>query len=147
MRPTRKRVLQSSAIRLLNKTGRGGTKMRNVLIAAALVALTGSAQAAPKHTWFNVNFGSGQCELSKLSPADTLALLAGPVGRGMGYETDRIAPDDVVKTPDGQLHVTVRATINGVPHNAEFFTSKPLCDAFVKGTGLTPQSAPENDIN
>jgi hypothetical protein len=126
----------------------GEDKMRSALIAAAaLVALAGSAEAAARHTWYYVNYDAGACELSNQTPEEMLAFVAGPFGRGMGYEVGRISPDDVVKTGNGQIHVTLRTTLDGRPHNGEFFTSKAMCDDFVKNEQITPQSAPSGDIN
>jgi hypothetical protein len=47
----------------------------------------------------------------------------------------------------GQIHVTIRATLNGIPNYANYFTSKDMCDDFVKNEQITPQSAPSGDIN
>jgi len=122
--------------------------MRNVLIAAAaLAAFAGSAEAAPRHVWYYVNYGSGACEKSQQTPEEMWSILAGPIGRGEGYEVGRISPDDVVKTDSGQIHVTIRATLNGIPNYANYFTSKDMCDDFVKNEQITPQSAPSGDIN
>jgi hypothetical protein len=123
--------------------------MRNVLIAAfSLVAFAGSAgAAAPKHTWYNVNYGAGTCGLSKQTPEQTWAILDGPAGHAMGYSVDRISPDDVVKTPDGNIHVTITGKLNGEDNHAEFFTSTDACDKFVKDEGISPGQAPSGDIN
>jgi hypothetical protein len=44
--------------------------MRSVLIsAAALVALAGSAEAAPKHKWFDLNYATGACDPALLTAA------------------------------------------------------------------------------
>jgi hypothetical protein len=42
--------------------------MRNLITAAALVALTGSAEAAAAHTWYLANRHSGECELTTWTP-------------------------------------------------------------------------------
>ena len=99
--------------------------MRNILIAAAaLVAFAGSANTAARHTWYNADYGTGACVLSHHTPEEIWGIIAGPFGSTMGYVTDRISPDDVVKTGNGLIHVTIRATLNGQPTNAEFLASK-----------------------
>jgi hypothetical protein len=47
------------------------------------------------------------------SPEQTWAILDGPAGHAMSYSVDRISPDDVVKTPDGNIRVTITGKING----------------------------------
>jgi hypothetical protein len=46
-------------------------------------------------------------------PEQTWAILDGPAGHAMGYSVDRISPDDVVKTPDGNIRVTITGKLNG----------------------------------
>jgi hypothetical protein len=74
-------------------------------------------------------------------------ILAGPIGRTRGYEVERIAPDDVVKTAKGDIHVMIRMTLNGVQNYANLFTSKDECDELVKENKLTPEQAAPGDIN
>lgn len=124
--------------------------MRNVLITtAALVALAMPAEAAKtvRHSWFNVDYPTATCTASTQTPEETLDILRGPIGRGEGYENGRIAPEDVVKTGNGQIHVTIRATLNGAPNTGNFFTSKDMCDDFVKQEHIEPSQAPHDDIN
>jgi hypothetical protein len=55
-------------------------QMRKILIAIVpIVAFAGSANAAAKHTWFNVNYADRTCELSRATP-EQFALIAGRQG-------------------------------------------------------------------
>ncbi len=116
--------------------------MRNVLIAAAaLVALAGSAQAAARHTWFQLHYDTATCEPSRVTPQE----FQNDTGHASGLTAERIAPDDAVKYNDDTLEVTVRGTSNGKPVKWRFFSTKEKCNAWL--IGVTPQQAPSADIN
>jgi hypothetical protein len=114
--------------------------MRN-LIAAALVALAGSAEAGARHTWFQLHYDTATCEASRVSPQE----FQNDTGHANGLTAERIAPDDAVKYNDGTLEVTVRGTSNGKPVKWRFFSSKEMCNIWL--VGIKPQRAPAADIN
>jgi hypothetical protein len=103
--------------------------MRNVLIAAAaLVALAMPAEAAPKHVWFDVNYGSGTCDKSLMTPEEFYRSMAfSPMGKAMGVVVSPISPENVTKDDKGNIHVHVDATRNGDPVASDFFTLKADC--------------------
>jgi hypothetical protein len=108
--------------------------MRSVLIAAAaLVALAGPAQAAPKHTWFYVDFAEAKCVLSLWTPQEVASKTGAP----------RISPEDVLKDPSGDLTVMVKLD----QKTAIFFSSREKCEAAIKDTNLKPDQAPADQIN
>jgi hypothetical protein len=110
--------------------------MRN-LIAAALVALTGSAQAAPKHTWYVGDVVGKKCELSALTP-DEYANYKG---------TGPISADKVTKYQDGSIQVNLYADPQDFtrdPIQRWFFTSMGLCREIIEGK---PEEAAPGDIN
>jgi hypothetical protein len=64
-----------------------------------------------------------------------------------GIDIDPIAPDQVTKDDQGNIHVAMTGTSPQGPTEWNFFTSKAECDKFVTDNGITPQQAPEGDIN
>jgi hypothetical protein len=121
--------------------------MRNVLIAAAaLVALAGSAEAAPKHKWFALNYGTGSCDPVPLTPEQFYA--AGNASSGeTGTTIDRIAPENVTKDAAGNIHVHLTGNRPGGATQWDFFTSQDECAQYVKDEGIAPEQAPSGDIN
>jgi hypothetical protein len=91
--------------------------MRSVLIAAALVALAGPAQAGDAHTWYYVDFDASKCVLSQ-----TPEQVASQVGA-------RISPNDVTKDADGDLTVAVHGNLDGKPYVALLLSSKAKCES------------------
>jgi hypothetical protein len=119
--------------------------MRKVLMmSAALVALAGSVQAAPKHTWYQLNGDSATCELSNRTPEEFQSFVSGPIGRLQGINAEIIEPKDVYKDPYGNIIVTVRQDKDGNRY-WRFYTSKDSCELTAKT--LTPVQAPSGDIN
>ena len=104
-----------------------------------------SAALTAKHTWFMLSGTTGKCGLSPQSPQSFYANSIGMAG--MGLTVERIVPQDVIKDDKGDIHVTVHATVDGTKGTMEFFTSLANCDQYVKDNHVTPQGAPDADIN
>jgi hypothetical protein len=130
--------------------------MREVWIAAAaLVALAGSADAATlkmpngavRHTWYDVDFTKAVCESSRGTPEGRYLYLRSAEGHSSGYTVERIEPADVQKDDAGNIHVTIRESLNGDAGRSEWFSSKDACEAFIRDTGIKPDQAPHSDIN
>jgi hypothetical protein len=121
--------------------------MRNVLIAGvSLVAFAGSANAAAKHTWYAVDYAHGNCMLSQWTP-EAFHTMQYAMRPQTGIEMDPIAPDQVSKDDKGNIHVHETGSGPNGALDFNFFTSKDACDKFVKDEGISPQQAPEGDIN
>jgi hypothetical protein len=122
-------------------------KPRRIVIAsAATLALAGSANAAPKHTWFMLHYDTATCDISTQTPEEFQSLTDGPLSHMQGIATEIIEPTDVEKFGDGSIHVRIRATRNGEPgYYYDLFTTKEMCDIWVKG--VKPKQAPHDDIN
>ena len=67
-----------------------------------------------------------------------------PSRGGMSTEFE---PGDVSKDADGSVHVTVRMKHNGEPSRMDFFTSLASCNKYITDEGITPDGAPDSDIN
>jgi hypothetical protein len=115
------------------------------LIAAALVALAGSAEAAPKHKWFIIDARNASCVTTDQTPEQFQAEAEGPEGHLQGVTAATIAPNDVTKDDAGNIRVTVRGTDQQGPVHWSFFTSREACDLAAKA--MTPEQAPTGDIN
>jgi hypothetical protein len=120
--------------------------MRTVLIAAAaIVALAGPADAAAKHKWFILNARTATCEATDQTPEAFQSAAEGPQGHLEGVTADTIAPGDVSKDADGNIHVKIRGTDSGQVVSWAFYTSRAACDLDAKA--MTPEQAPSSDIN
>ena len=108
-----------------------------ILIAAALVALAGSANAAAGHTWYVGDVVGKKCELSALTPEE----YANYKGTGP------ISADKVTKYQDGSIQVNVYAAPQDFtkdPIQRWFFTSMGLCREIIEDK---PEEAAHDDIN
>jgi hypothetical protein len=118
--------------------------MRKVLISAAgLVVRVGSVQAAPKHTWYQMNYDTATCELSSRTPEEFQSFVSG-FGHMTGVSAEIIEPKDVDKDAYGNIIVTVRADKDGNKY-WRFYTSKDSCDLTART--MKPVQAPSGDIN
>jgi hypothetical protein len=128
---------------------RTATEMKK-LILAAVVAYVGSLTVAhaakPGRTWYIIDYTTAACNVSRLSPKQTYDL-ADAIGVEHGMTVERIAPSDVIKTPDGNTQVTIRATRNGKPVVFSFFTNPTNCERFVALHNIKPEQAAGADIN
>ncbi len=54
-------------------------KMRKIMMMSAvcLLALAGSANAATKHTWYQLNYDTATCELSSRTPEEFQSFVSG----------------------------------------------------------------------
>jgi hypothetical protein len=121
---------------------------RSAFAAAALVAFSGSAHAADRHTWWSVRADDATCELSSFTPEQFVHYANSPEGHAVGMSAERISPDDVDKNPaTGDIRVMVHGKLNGEEKAAYFFTSKEDCDRFIKYSGKKPEQAPHDEIN
>jgi hypothetical protein len=125
--------------------------MKQVLLAAvAVVALTGAAQASTKHKWYMVNYAEGTCGPApgNGTPEEmyqALLILSPRIG---GPMPNRISPDDVTKDPNGIIHVHMTGkAANGDDAYWDFFTDIKACQVYMSDNGITPQEAPNSDIN
>jgi opacity protein-like surface antigen len=127
--------------------------MRNVLIAAALVALAGSACAASvkmpngavKHTWFVLDYRDASCNSDPVTPEQ---FSNDPLNYSFGLKVDRIAPADVEKDGDGNVvHVKMHGTLNDNPTVWDWFTSKGACQNYINANSVGPAQAAHDDIN
>jgi hypothetical protein len=111
--------------RLMNNAGPRRYKMRNVLIAAAaLVAFASSANAAARHTWFELNYSQGRCDHAQGSPEELYkASQAWP-----GFVLERIPPGNVTKSDNGDLHVRVDGKHKGEPIHYDLFSTLKACE-------------------
>jgi len=116
------------------------------IAAACAHPLLGSANAAAKHTWYQLNYTTATCEVSSQTPEGFQSFVNGPLGHLQGLTAEIIEPKDVLKFGDGSIKVRVRATKNGEPdYYFDFFYTKEVCDIWVKGA--KPKQAPHDDIN
>ncbi|MGC2784211.1 MAG: hypothetical protein WA397_10365 [Roseiarcus sp.] len=119
--------------------------MGKILIAAvSFVALAGWANAATKHTWYQLNYTTATCELSSLTPEEFQSFVSGPIGHLQGETAEVIEPKDVFKDAYGNISVRVRADKDGNRY-WDFFTSGDTCDLTAKT--FKPVQAPSGDIN
>jgi hypothetical protein len=119
--------------------------MRNVLIAAALLALAGPAEAlTPKHKWFMVNYATGICQPVALTPEEFYNVTN---AMNAGTAVDRIAPENVDKDSYGEIHVHMTGTNASGPVSWDLFTSIEGCNGFAAINNVKPQQAPSGDIN
>jgi hypothetical protein len=122
--------------------------VREVLIvAASVIALGGSAEAAQKasgHKWFMYNAAENTCGASPDSPQGfyNKTLLYGHLA---GVQMLPIAPDDVEKDDKGNIKVTIRGTRDGEDVTVKFFTLLDDCKSYA--ADKDPQQAPSSDIN
>jgi hypothetical protein len=120
--------------------------MRNVLIAAAaLVALAGPAQAAPKHKWFILNYATGVCEGPKSFTPEEFYNITNAANAGT--TVDRIGPENVDKDDHGEIHVHMTGTYASGPVSWDLFTSIEGCNVFAAINNVKPEQAPSGDIN
>jgi hypothetical protein len=118
--------------------------MHKFLVAAvSLAPLASSANAATKHTWYQLNYDTATCELSSRTPEEFQSFVSG-FGHLTGDAAEIITPDDVYKDAYGNIIVTVRADKDGNRY-WRFYTSKDSCELTAKT--LTPVQAPSGDIN
>jgi opacity protein-like surface antigen len=121
--------------------------MRSVLIAAvSLAAFASSASAAQRHVWFAVDYANGRCAPAPMTP-EQFYLISNEMAAQTGTTVDRIAPENVEKDSQGNIHVSVTGMSHGEPSNWEFFTSKAACEKFITDKGISPEQAPNGDIN
>ena len=122
-------------------------KATSIALALTVVAAALPASSASARQWYVINFSHATCQDSQITPDQFHTQLA-EFGNIRGYVVEaRIAPEDVVKDPDGSIHVTVRATHNGNDVSYEFFTWKPSCDKYISDNSITPLGANHDDVN
>jgi hypothetical protein len=114
-----------------------------MMSAVSLLTLAGPANAAPKHTWYQLNYDTATCELSSRTPEEFQSFVSG-FGHMTGVSAEIIEPKDVDKDAYGNIIVTVRADKDGNKY-WRFYTSKDSCDLTAKT--MTPVQAPSGDIN
>ena len=119
--------------------------MRKIMMMSAvcLLALAGSANAATKHTWYQLNYDTATCELSSRTPEEFQSFVSG-FGHLTGVRAEIIEPKDVYKDGYGNIIVTVRADKDGSKY-WRFYTPKDGCDLTAKT--MKPVQAPSGDIN
>jgi hypothetical protein len=121
--------------------------MRNVLIAAvSLVVVAGSAHAAAKHKWYAVDYAHGSCMTSPWTPEE-FHTMQYALRATTGIDMDPIAPGYVEKDAAGAIHVHETGSGPNGALDFNFFTSEAACNKFVKDEGISPQQAPDSDIN
>lgn len=116
-------------------------------VAIVVVLVGGSAQADAKHTWYNINYATGKCVLSEMSPQKFHNLMNSPMGHMYGMALEPIAPEDVTKEDNGAIHVHMTGTHNGEAVMMDFFNSLAPCSKYVSDNNIVPQQANEGDIN
>jgi hypothetical protein len=116
---------------------------RGLLAAAAAIALSGTAYATPKHTWFELSYARGRCDHARGSPDELYkASQSWP-----GFVLERIPPENVTKDANGDIHVRIDGKQKGQSIHYDFFTTLKACDQFITDNGIKPQEADTDDIN
>jgi hypothetical protein len=100
---------------------------------------------AVRHTWFMIDARTATCISSGQTPEAFQADEGGPQGRLEGVTAETIAPSDVSKGADGEIHVRIRGTYNGQAVSWAFYTSRAACD--IAAQVMNPQQDPSGDIN
>jgi hypothetical protein len=148
-RVTRKRVLQSPTIRLLDKTGRGGTKCEMFWL---LPPLSWRSPVRPvllrrqnTNGWhWTMRPGLAiPCRWPRSSSISAVNTTSGETGTAI----NQIGPDAVTKDAAGNIHVHMTGSRPAGVAQWDFFTSKDECEKYVKDEGISPEQAPAGDIN
>jgi hypothetical protein len=80
------------------------------------------SRRARTHLRYSVEYTTATCPFSPQQTYDQMV----DMGQQYGIVVERIAPSDVIKTPDGNIQVNIRATLNGKAASATFFRQAHL---------------------
>ena len=93
-----------------------------------------------------MDYAHGNCLTSPWTP-EQFHTMQYALRSTTGIDMDPIAPGDVEKDAAGEIHVHETGSGPNGALDFNFFTSKGACDMFIKDEGISPQQAPDSDIN
>jgi hypothetical protein len=104
------------------------------------------SNAAAKHKWYAADYAHGSGLTSPWTPEE-FRTMQYALRSTTGIDMNPIAPGDVEKDDKGAVHVQETGSGPNGALDFNFFTSKDECDKFVNDERISPQQAPNSDIN